>query len=283
MELEQKIGELTELNAILHSEKAKIQKDSIHESNQNNTKISQLTAKLQQTELELGQLKINSESSNDKILLQNEIAKSQQLKMQVEMLENSRQSFQNTAMELLKQSQKESSKMAFSQSQRSFEILKVEWQKEQKLQLELKLGPYLQKIEHLEGELAVMRTKDYEISVLKDQLKTSKTKFNELETLHLGCESRITILRKNASPSVKELDILSSRVIDLQEKLKRPQYHQKEPSSELEAYKIQMQNQLHSKNREIAKFKSEIDGLIENISLLKQGLVENISLLKRKM
>ena len=275
--MERRIEELTQSNSLLRVEKAKLSKKCEQDASQYSDKITQLQSSLRLLEAERDRLVFNSETSNDKLLLQQEIAKTQQLKLHIEMLENSRQSFQNTAMDLLKQSQKESCKMAFAQSQRSFEILKTEWQKEQKLQLELKLAPYLQKIDYLEGELSLSKSKEYEISMLKDQLHNLQLKSEELEKIHSNCEARITALRTNASPSLQEMDLLSYRVIELEERLRKRNWgttvNEKDNNVEFEIYKQRMQEQLSAKNREISRFKHEIDGLINSIGMLKQTMM----------
>ena len=269
-----KIAEQLSLqNSVLQQEKSKILKNHLEDPSETQSRPH---SKIKDLENERETLLQSLRNSDMNAKFEAEARKCQKLQMQIEMLENSRQTYQNTAMELLKQSQKESLNMAFKQSQRSFEILKSEWLKEQQLQLELKMAPSLQKIERLEAELASYSVKDFEISTLKEKIESLKLESENLEAIHRACDSRISNLRATAPPSAQELDSLSTRVIELEEKLRKRNRNSNpnvNEESEVERYKKQMYEQLISKNQEIARFRTEIDGLLSGISILKRNMM----------
>ena len=107
-----------------------------------------------------------------------------------------------------------------------------------------------------------------------------KIKFDELNNIHSECERRISILRAGASPSLQELDILTSRLIELEEKSRqrnKPTNLASNPDQsveiEFELYKKRVEEHLKQKNAEISRFRTELDGLLDDISLLKQNLM----------
>ncbi|KAJ2999957.1 hypothetical protein HDV02_001214 [Globomyces sp. JEL0801] len=202
------------------------------------------------------------------------------LKMKIEMNESARKVVHETTLELLKQSQMESTKFAFSHQERSIEVIRDELRKEQQIQQRSILEPYKARIAELENQISqhpsyTALQKQLEDTLVKLQKLT--VSYNELEIVHMRCEERFNLNRENLAPSLAEFDRLSSRIQDMEANARKRE-HQLRQSLEskasamelsFEKERVKYQQDLLKKDNQIQGFQKELEYVIEGITQLK--------------
>lgn len=263
---ERKIGEKDELIAVLGEIGPAVE----IESPDNRVRIEKLKAEL------------------DDSLVRNDL-----LKARLEASERTQVVMQNSALELLKTSQKETSLLAFEHSRHSLELLRTELRQEQKVQSAALIESYKHRILELERTIEEERLEPHNIDLRdrEDRAVRVQGELDEISITHSRCEERFRRLREEVSPSLAELDRLSSRIQEMEtsarnqvsrmkEKLGSSYQNSQNYEIQREVRKFRRENdtlvgQVRLKDVQIRAFQKEVDELIIGISNLRKPTSSN--------
>jgi chromosome segregation ATPase len=241
--------------------------------------------KCNQLEKKMLELVNNSDVSSIKEAMKNALLENENLKLKIELLQGSRDSMQETTMQILKQTQLQSSKLAFVYSQNTMEMMKREWLKEYELKGEHSKKKCREKLNNLEKQISNLKSA-LENSVIEknrysERLASLNKEYNELHSVHLHCESRIEIIRNGVMPSLQDFDLLSEKLHSLEgiskareENLRYSlEMKHSKVKKDFESYKVEISKRLNQKNNQIKEFQTEINSLVSMIGALKKEML----------
>jgi predicted nucleic acid-binding Zn-ribbon protein len=241
--------------------------------------LHQEISRLHQHNRELTEQLTERQSRNDsniKIELQNQLwatqaaletalSKASTLEMRLELQESARKTIQQTTLDLLKETQRESSKMAFTHTQKSIDLLKQEWKKEQELILGQREREHRSHIQRLQKQL------DREgVSQLRKELYAMEQQYQELQKEHAECLSRLESLKSEATPSLAEFDRLAAKIKQLEAKSSQSDLARELGLAKKEC--TELKKSLKTKDLRIREFEKEIDDLLNGIIQVKREI-----------
>jgi hypothetical protein len=215
------------------------------------------------TEAELGKLK----SALDQALHKNRT-----LQLQLEVSENSQKMARESTIELMKSSQQQATQFVLEHSKQSVEFVKSELRQEQLTQQLNIIENYKIQIADLECRLNKEQAGS-EKHLLQQKFSTLQQDFDELYSLHSGCEPRFRRATSNLPPSIIELDRLTSRIQELELSSKSREAlltrYRKVEISNYDQEKENMAEELKLKESQIRAFQIELSSLINAFTSFK--------------
>jgi hypothetical protein len=233
----------------------KRENDSLEQQLQNSQSLRNAQAK--------SELQIQLQTTQ--VALESALSKASTLEMRLEMQETARKTIQQTTLDLLKETQRESSKMAFTHTQKSIDLLRQEWKREHDLILEQKSKEYKHQIQKFQQQLQTDG-----LDQLKKQMYLLQVDYDNLKKEHQDCLERLEMLKNGASPSTAEFDRLSLKIKQLESR-----QSQSEIAKELTVIKRErddLKSSLKARDGRIREFEREVQSLLDGILAMKQEI-----------
>ncbi|KAJ3328479.1 hypothetical protein HDU91_004091, partial [Kappamyces sp. JEL0680] len=183
------------------------------------------------------------------------------------------QSLHQSTLDIMKSSQRQASKMAFEHSQQSLVVLRDELRAEYDTKLRSISQTYKQQIMDLETEIWKLKSSSA-VAELETKYSDLETQYQALATTHSSCVRRMERLSQTSSPSVVELDRLTSRILELESSASvRESMLTRSLQSETERSELEKNNllrEIKSKDWQIKRFQTELHSIVEALTLLKK-------------
>jgi predicted nucleic acid-binding Zn-ribbon protein len=247
----------TEMVDELHQEIARLH-------HQNNELTERLNERQDARESKL-KIELQTQLQATQAALEAALSKASTLEMRLELQENARKTIQQTTLDLLKETQRESSKMAFTHTQKSIDLLKLEWKREQELILGQREREHRSHIQRLQKQL-----EREGVAQIRKELYQMEQQYQELQKEHSDCLSRLESLQSGATPSSAEFDRLAAKIKHLEAKSS-----QSDLARELGLVKkecTELKKSLKAKDLRIREFGKEIEDLLNGIIQMKREI-----------
>jgi hypothetical protein len=216
---------------------------------------------------------MQEELTNLKSELEQSLAENRSLKLQLEVSEKSQKMTRESTMEFMITSQQQTRQLALEHSQQSVEFVKSELRQEQLVHHVHIIENYKCKIAELESRLNQAQTGP-EDGLLLQRLSQLQSDFDNLNSLHSGCESRLQRAKSNLPPSLSELDNLTRRIQELEiaskareallSKYKKLEMGNADPEKEI------MAKELNLKESQIRIFQKQLNELISSFESIQR-------------